>query len=142
MSSLRDTDMHDLGVGTTHSMNSVITSIFFPSLRQTVHTPIERVNIWRGKTFVQTTPVALDVRRFNAFTEISKLDMPIYFFAGIYDYTCCYSLQKEYYKQIQAPLKAFYTFDNSAHSPLFEESAKAKEILLKDVLTGSNALSD
>jgi len=33
------------------------------------------------------------------------------FFAGIYDYTCCYSIQKEHYEKIHAPMKAFYTFN-------------------------------
>lgn len=136
-SSLRDTAMHELGVGTMHNINSVITGIFFPSLRCTVYTPFERINIWRGKTFVKTSPVVANVTRFNAFLEMPALDIPIYFFAGIYDYTCCYSLQKEYFDQIQAPLKAFYTFSHSAHSPLFEEPDKAGMILREDVLTDS-----
>jgi len=135
MSSLRDTAMHGLGLGTTHKMDSVLSGIFFPSLRCTVYTPIERINIWRGKSFSQTTPVAINSRYFNAFNEIPEIDIPIYFFAGIYDYTVCYSLQKEYYEQIQAPMKAFYTFHNSAHSPLYEESEKAMEIFSQDVLT-------
>lgn len=141
-SSLRDTAMHDLGVGTTHTMHSVITGIFFPSLRCTVYTPTERINIWRGKAFAQTTPVGLGCAQFNAFDAVPTLDIPIYFFAGIYDYTCCYSLQKEYYEQVQAPLKAFYTFDNSAHSPLFEEPEKALNILRQDIISGTNMLSD
>lgn len=142
MSSLRDTAMHDLGVGTTHKMDSVISGIFFPSLRCTVYTPIERINVWRGKVFAQTTPVANNSQYFNAFSKIPEIDIPIYFFAGIYDYTVCYSLQKEYYEQIQAPMKAFYTFHDSAHSPLYEESEKAMKILSQDVLTGGKTLSD
>ncbi|VIF80195.1 alpha/beta hydrolase [Clostridioides difficile] len=141
-SSLRDTAMHDLGVGTTHDMDSVITGIFFPSLRCTVYSPLERINIWRGKSFSNATPVVADTTQFNAFLEVPTLDIPIYFLAGRYDYTCCYSLQKEYYEQIQAPIKAFYTFNNSAHSPLFEEPEKAMNILQQDVLTGNNDLSD
>ncbi|UWD48569.1 alpha/beta hydrolase [Clostridioides difficile] len=141
-SSLRDTAMHDLGVGTTHDMDSVITGIFFPSLRCTVYSPFERINIWRGKSLSNTTPIVADTTQFNAFLEVPTLDIPIYFLAGRYDYTCCYSLQKYYYEQIQAPIKAFYTFNNSAHSPLFEEPKKAMNILRQDVLTGNNALSD
>ena len=141
-SSLRDTAMHDLGFGTTRTMRSVISGIFFPSLRHTVYTPAERINIWRGRAFAQTTPVAVSHLSFNAFSEIPEINTPVYFFAGVYDYTCCYSLQKEYFEQIQAPLKAFYTFHNSAHSPLFEEAKKAIEILSKDVLKGQKTLTD
>lgn len=141
-SSLRDTAMHELGVGTMHHMNSVISGIFFPSLRCTVYTPAERINIWRGKALARATSVVTDSAQFNAFNDVPALDIPIYFLAGIYDYTCSYSLQKEYCDQIQAPLKGFYTFENSAHSPLFEEPKKALSILLEDIVTGRNTLSD
>lgn len=130
-SMLRDTAMHELGVGTTRDMKSVKTSIVFPTLRCTVYSPTERINIWRGKAFAQKLQVAKDACKFNAFEEIKEIEVPIYFFAGKYDYTCCYSLQKEYYEQIQAPIKEFYTFENSAHSPLFEEPKKGMELLRK-----------
>lgn len=128
-SMLRDTAMHELGVGTTRDMKSVITEIFFPTLKCTVYSPTERINIWRGKAYAQKLEIAKDAWNFNAFEEIKEIEIPIYFFAGKYDYTCCYSLQKEYYEQLQAPVKEFYTFENSAHSPLFEEPEKGMEIL-------------
>ena len=139
---LRDTAMHDLGVGTTHNMRSVIGGIFFRSLRTTVYTPMERINIWRGKVLVTPTPVNTDVFRFNAFDAVPEIGVPIYFLGGIYDYTCAYPLQKEYYEMIEAPLKAFYTFENAAHSPLFEEPEKAMRILTEDVLAGRKDLAD
>ena len=141
-SELRDTAMHDLGVGTTHDMRSVISGIFFPSLRNTDYTPRERINIWRGKFFSDQTPIKTAIFSFNAFDEIPEIDVPIYFFAGIYDYTVCYSVQREYYEKIQAPLKAFYTFRNAAHSPLFEEPDKAMEIISQDILTRQQTLAD
>lgn len=142
VSSLRDKSMHDLGIGTTHSMNSVITGIFLPSLRCTAYTPMERINIWYSKVFISASPVAIESRKFNVFDKVPSLSIPVYFFGGIYDYTCCYSLQKEYYKVLKQPLKGFYTFDNSSHSPLFEEPEKAINILTKDVIKKSNTLSD
>ena len=141
-SMLRDTAMHDLGVGSARDMKSVISGLFFPSLRNTIYTPAERINIWRGKMFVNKTPVAMSHLSFNAFDEISEVDIPIYFFAGVYDYTVCYQLQKEYYEYIKAPMKAFYSFHDSAHSPPYEEPERAMKILVQDVLNGKNALSD
>lgn len=126
-SGTRDTAMHKLGVGTTKRMRSVITGIFFPSLRMTDYTLKERIDIWRGKSFVnQTMP---DIFTFNAFETVKSVNVPVYFLAGKYDYTCCYELQKEYFDFLDAPEKYFYTFDNSAHSPLFEEPKKAEEII-------------
>jgi len=41
-----------------------------------------------------------------------------------------------------APVKGFYTFNESAHSPMFEEPQRLKEILIKDVLNRSTTLAD
>lgn len=126
-SGTRDKAMHTLGVGTTRDMKSVITGIFFPSLRVTDYTLRERINIWRGKAFVNRT--MRDNFSFNAFETVKSVDVPVYFLAGKYDYTCCYDLQKEYFEFLDAPEKYFYPFENSAHSPLFEEPEKAEEIV-------------
>ena len=124
---IRDKAMHTLGVGTTRHMKSVITGIFFPSLRMTDYSLKERINIWRGKSFVNRT--MKDIFSFNAFATVKSVNIPVYFFAGKYDYTCCYELQKEYFEFLQAPEKYFFTFENSAHSPLFEEPEIAEEIV-------------
>lgn len=141
-SALRDTAMHDLGIGTTHDMNSVITGIFFPSLKCTAYTWQERINIWRGKSVSNNFPVTTDALHFNAFTDIPVLQIPIYFFAGQHDYTCCYSLQKEYYENINAPTKQFYTFENAAHSPIYEEPEKAGELLQKIITQTTNQITE
>jgi hypothetical protein len=39
-------------------------------------------------------------------------------------------------------VKGFYTFKQSAHSPLLEEPDKMREIVRADVLTGSKGLAD
>lgn len=141
-SMLRDLAMHELGVGTARDMDSVIKDIFFASLRCTAYTPMERINIWRGKAFVDSSKRSNDKKSFNAFEDVKEIEIPIYFLAGKYDYTCCYSLQKEYYEMLKAPMKGFYTFENSAHSPLFEEPQKGITILREDVKKGKNTMSD
>ena len=130
-SSLRDTAMHELGVGTTRDMDSVITGIFLPSLKCKAYTWEERINIWRGKRMATQFPVVRDATHFNAFNEVTSLQIPIYFFAGKHDYTCCFDLQYEYYKQIESPIKEFYVFEHSAHSPIFEEPEDAGKLFEK-----------
>ena len=127
-SSLRDTAMHELGVGTTRDMDSVIAGIFFPSLRCKAYTWQERINLWRGKGLSAQFPVVNDSTHFNAFNEVTSLQIPIYFFAGQYDYTCSFDLQYEYYEQIEVTIKEFYVFNNSAHSPIFEEPEEAAKL--------------
>ena len=74
--------------------------------------------------------------------QVPELAIPVYFFEGIYDYTCSYTLAKDYFEKLKAPIKGFYTFEQSAHSPLFEEPEKMLKILREDVLAGENSLAD
>ena len=139
---LRDPAMHSLGIGTTHDMNSVITGIFLPSLTSREYTLGEKVNMWRGKSRSGVSPLWDDMLSTDLSKEATELSIPVYFFEGIYDYTCSYTLAKEYFDQLKAPIKGFYTFEQSAHSPLFEEPEKMGHILQEDVLQGVNNLAD
>jgi pimeloyl-ACP methyl ester carboxylesterase len=69
---------------------------------------------------------------------VPKLELPVYFFHGAYDYTCSYTLAEEYFRALRAPLKGFYRFDGAAHSPILEQPELAREILTTDVLAGTN----
>lgn len=134
-SGLRDKAMHKLGVGTTRNMKSVISGIFFPSLRCKSYTIAERINIWRGKANSHKFVVSDEVFNFNAFEKITSIDIPIYFFAGEYDYTCCESLQREYFEFLQAPEKQYYLFPDTAHSPIFENHEMTDHIL-NEIING------
>jgi pimeloyl-ACP methyl ester carboxylesterase len=141
---LRDEYMHGAGIGTTHEMKSVITGIFLPSWQFHGYTLAEKVNLWRGKVYSRSRNFGLweTMLAANLTQQVTKLAIPVYFFHGQYDYTCAYSLAGAYFDQLQAPLKGFYTFEYSAHSPLFEEPEKALNILSEEVLNGTNALAD
>jgi hypothetical protein len=58
--------------------------------------------------------------------QVPRLDLPPHLFHGAYDYTCSYPLARSYFEHVEAPLTGFYTFDDAARSPLFEEPGKAR----------------
>jgi len=138
---VRDKAMHGLGVGTTRDMKSVITGVFLASWLCRDYTFGEKVGLWRGKfasdKILWDKMLATDLTK-----QLRRLDLPVYFFHGKYDYTVSYPEAKAYLDEIQAPLKGFYTFESSAHSPMFEEPAKMQQIMQKDVLAGTNNLAD
>jgi pimeloyl-ACP methyl ester carboxylesterase len=140
--SLRDEAMHELGIGTTHTMKSVISGIFLPSWKFPEYTLREKINLWRGKWSACSTNMWNKMIATDLSAKVRKLDIPVYFFHGRYDYTCNYTLAKDYSEKLQAPSKGFYTFEHSAHSPLFEEPSKMLYILQKDTLAGVNSLAD
>ncbi len=139
---LRDPAMHSLGIGTIHEMSSVLTGIFLPSLASPEYTLMEKVNLWRGKSragvsLLWKTMLATDLAK-----QLPEVPLPVYFLEGVYDYTCSYTEAKSYFDRLKAPMKGFYTFARSAHSPLFEEPERMQRILHEDVLAGTNHLAD
>lgn len=141
---LRDAYMHGAGIGTTRDMDSVITGIFLPSWQFREYTLGEKVNLWRGKFFSRSRSFRLwdKMQITDLGQQVTELEIPVYFLHGAYDYTCAYPLAKNYFEKIKAPVKGFYTFEGSAHSPMFEEAEKMRRILLEDVLRGTNNLAD
>jgi pimeloyl-ACP methyl ester carboxylesterase len=134
--------MHSLGIGTTHDMKSIPGGIILPSWQSRDYTLSEKVTTWRAKaaagvSIVWDTVLATDLTK-----QVTELDLPVYFFSGRYDYTVNYTLAKDYFEQLKAPVKGFYMFDQSAHSPIFEEPDKVGKIMLADVLVGGNSLAD
>jgi pimeloyl-ACP methyl ester carboxylesterase len=139
---VRDIAMHKLGIGTTHDMRSIVTGLLIPSFTFREYTLGEKFTLWRGKarngiSILWSTTVATDLSQ-----QLTEFQIPVYFFEGVYDYTCNYSVAKEYFDALHAPVKGFYTFENSAHSPIFEEPEKSRKILIGDVLNGRNILAD
>jgi pimeloyl-ACP methyl ester carboxylesterase len=139
---MRDKAMHSLVIGTTHDMKSVITGLFLPSLVSPEYTFREKVNLWHGifcagVGYLWDTMITTDLSK-----QLPALDLPVYFFHGIYDYTCSYTEAKAYFEQLKAPVKGFYTFKQSAHSRMFEEPEKTLHILQVDVLVVANSLAD
>ncbi|MGC9343811.1 MAG: alpha/beta fold hydrolase [Bacteroidales bacterium] len=61
--------------------------------------------------------------------QVPSQEIPVYIFQGKYDYQTCYEVAKEYFDVLEAPVKEFYTFENSAHSPNFEEKEKFEKVI-------------
>jgi len=123
-------------------MESIVTGLLIPSFQSRDYTLKEKIDLWHGKassgvSALWSTMLATDLSQ-----QTPKLDIPVYFLEGIYDYTCAYPEAKAYFEKLQAPVKGFYTFEQSAHSPFFEEPEKTQKILLEDVLAGTNNLAD
>ena len=135
---LRDKAMHNLGIGTTRHMSSIITGIFIPSLLCNDYTFVEKINLWRAKAQSGVHPLWGAILSDDLTQSITEVNTPVYFCHGIYDYTVSYKLAKEYFESLKAPLKRFYSFENSAHSPIFEEPERMKQIMNDIILeTGS-----
>jgi pimeloyl-ACP methyl ester carboxylesterase len=139
---VRDTAMHSLGIGTMHNMRSVERDLFLESFKYRSYTLKEKINFWRAKFSSGVSSLWKENTSTDLSQTVPELEIPVYFLEGIYDYTCSYTEAKAYFDKLHAPVKGFYTFDHSAHSPLFEEPEKTLQILRQDVLNGTDRLAD
>jgi pimeloyl-ACP methyl ester carboxylesterase len=139
---IRDAAMHELGIGTMKETRNLFTDIFLPSLLFSEYTLSEKYNLWTGKKNSGISQNWNSIIKTNLMEKKFSFQIPIYFFHGITDYTCSYVLAKKYFNKINAPVKGFYTFAASAHSPIFEEPKKMNEILVNDVLNLRIELAD
>jgi len=142
-SGTRDILMHELGIGTMRNMKSVFKDIFLPVWTCSAYTLKEKYNIWKSKIFfLSKTNLKTETLTTDFSAAYPEIDIPIFFICGKYDLTVNVDLSKDYYNRLNAPLKGFYTFRNSAHGPLFEEPERFREILEKDILKSKISLTD
>jgi len=131
-SAIRETAEHELGVGSTRDMRSVVTGIFFPQLACRAYTLGEKIGYWRAKAWLKNETVLGDeVARANLFETVPRLEVPVHFVSGARDYTVPWELSQEYLEAIEAPAKAFHLFADSAHSPNFEEPERFAALLVE-----------
>jgi pimeloyl-ACP methyl ester carboxylesterase len=134
--SVRDVAMHSLGIGTMHEMKSIVTGLFLPSLMFREYSLGEKIKLWRAKARNGVSVMCEDSLHTDLSQQVTELDLPVYFMEGMYDYTCNYTLARDYFEKIHAPVKGFYILENSAHSPLIKEPEKTRQILQEIVVNG------
>ncbi len=138
---MRDDVIHRIGGGTTRDMQSVVTGVFVPVWQTPDYTIGEKLDIGWGK---RRSQALLFDRLLDAdlASSVPRLEIPAYFIVGRHDYTVSYPLAKDYFARLSAPVKGFYTFEDSAHSPAFEEPELMRQILQVDVLNGRTTMAD
>ena len=72
------------------------------------------------------------------FFPYKDFKIPIYFFAGKYDYNTSTTIAEQYFKSINAPKKKFYLFEHSGHSPNWEEPTLFYQRLLQVAADSKN----
>ncbi|MGC9343290.1 MAG: alpha/beta fold hydrolase [Bacteroidales bacterium] len=142
-SGTRDNLMHKMGIGTMRDMKSVFRDVFVAVWTCKAYTLREKYNIWKSKfSFLPGTGLKTQALTKDYFLAYPEINVPVYFMCGKYDLTVNADLAREYYHYLKAPVKAYYTFENSAHGPLFEEPERFREILVKDILNETTSLAD
>lgn len=92
----------------------------------------EKVNIIRGMRI--SSPMLRHLAQINLIDRVPVVHTPVYIIQGMHDYQTTLKQAKNFYDHVQAPKKAFYTFELSAHTPFIEEPDRFEQIVEKDIL--------
>jgi pimeloyl-ACP methyl ester carboxylesterase len=105
-----------------------------PLLAAREYTLSEKANYLKGalRTLQLMWP---EVMQINLLEQAPRLEVPVYIFQGEHDYQTPHALARQYYEQLQAPRKQFFTFPNTAHSPNYEQPQQFIRLLLDEVLS-------
>jgi len=137
---VRSAGMNKIGIGVMRNMPSMLDFVAIV-LRYKGYTLGEKFKFQQGSSF--SLKCLYDCMIYMDLIELAPcLQVPVYIFQGKYDYQTSYLVAKDFATTLKAPLKGFYTFENSAHSPCFEEPEKMCNILRNDVLHQQVSLSD
>lgn len=131
--SVRTQGMNKLGIGLSHKKASMLWDAVLPVLQSPVYTLPQKIGYVRGMTLAQEylwDGVSVD----DLSQSVPSLEMPVFILQGAHDYQTSYREAKAYFDSLEAPEKSFYTFTESAHSPLIEEPGEFERILREDVL--------
>lgn len=128
MMSARTAYMNKYGVGLVHEENFKMSAMIKQILFFEGYSLADFAKFGMGSMFSSKEMFHL-VADQNLMVSSTHFDVPIYIFHGLHDKQVSYDLSYEYYNLISAPDKNFYTFENSAHSPNFEEHERFLEIV-------------
>lgn len=118
--SARSLLMNKYRIGIMHTDNFSVSGLIKNMLTFKGYTVSEKLYYFKGSLF-SLENVWHYVEDDNLNESSINFKIPVYITHGKYDYQVSYTLSREYFDKIEAPDKAFYTFENSAHSPNAEE---------------------
>jgi pimeloyl-ACP methyl ester carboxylesterase len=102
----------------------------------------DKVNWFRGplgETLDVVYPQLWDV---DFRTEVTQLEVPVYFLLGRHDVNAPPVLAEEYYELLEAPHKELIWFEHSGHNPWVTESALFVDVTVNKVLAETYPADD
>jgi proline iminopeptidase len=118
--------------GAWHEPNSMF-QLMFTSYKASEMTWYDGVKFNAGIDFSLKT-LWPQMEEIDWMGKATRFAVPVFIVAGRYDRNTDANLAHEYFDKIVAPTKQFKWFEQSAHSPPFEEPAEFNEFMVNDVL--------
>lgn len=107
--------------------------LLWTSFQASEVTWLDGINFQKGQDFSLAALYA-ETERVDWMRSATRFSMPVFFLIGRYDRNTDANLALSYFRRINAPMKSFFMFESSAHSPSFEQPTAFNTILIREVL--------
>ena len=95
---------------------------------------IDAIKFFIGVIFSLSNMWRRIIETVNFVDKIQEIKIPVYFIVGKHDYNTPFELVEKFYNNLKAPKKELIWFEESAHSPNYEEPEKYKDLLINKIL--------
>ncbi|RJP21246.1 MAG: alpha/beta hydrolase [Candidatus Abyssobacteria bacterium SURF_5] len=117
--------------GVWHNSNASFNSLLKIGMASPDYSLVDGLRFFRGQEFSENH-MWEERQHTNLFQEAPRMDIPVYFFVGRYDYNTPFELAERYYQSLDAPRgKQLIWFENSGHDIPYEEPEKYCDELLR-----------
>ena len=113
----------------------LIASLVLPVLRSPEYTAFDLVRYARGQ-FYNMHQLWREVIACDFLTNVKKLDVPVFLTIGRYDGNTPPEIARRWFDALETPKKEWIWFEESAHSPIAEESERWNSVFRERVLRG------
>jgi pimeloyl-ACP methyl ester carboxylesterase len=95
----------------------------------------DKINFVRG-AFATIKAMWPEIMTVDLRARVPRLEVPVAFFTGRHDFNTPRTLAEEYLNMLEAPRKEMIWFEDSAHSPCYEEPERFASELVRFFLGG------
>lgn len=110
-----------------------LTTMLWQSLQEPEVTLYDLATLGPGTNFSQHALVNANAK-VDWLSQATRFRMPVFIVSGRHDYMTDGRLAHEYFERIEAPQKSFHWFEESAHSPMFEEADAFNRLMVTQVM--------
>jgi pimeloyl-ACP methyl ester carboxylesterase len=117
------------GVTVNADFNKLLRTMLDSLLRSPDYSAADIIRTLRGITATQTALLP-QLASTNLVESMTRLDVPIVIAQGRRDQVAPAEPAQRFYESLSAPVKQLVWFENSAHTPQYDEPAKFRDLLL------------
>jgi len=129
--------LEEFGLGDIHDP-SLLPGFAAEAGPLTEYTASDEANEGAWQALYDASPLRADetwLRTLDLISQIPRLEVPVYFLAGRYDYKTPGALVEEYLNALDAPAGGrMFWFENSAHVPFIEERSPFHSTMIDTIL--------